>query len=336
MSTTPTSTNTVVAYFSSESAAEKAVDQLRDAGFTANQIGIASRSSSTEAGYPGAGQGVDPAGVDPVATGNLAANRTENTYDRSADATAHTAGAKAESAWDKVRNFFTGHEAEPYADERARGDFASHEVTTGNEYSNEDFRHSLGGLSVPEDRSRYFGHRFGQGDQGTVVTVSAPGREAEAEKIFTENGGDLGNNAGNYNYSDETNQLSGNQRIQLLGEVLRVHKDRISRGEVRIRKEVITETQTVEVPVTREELVIERAAPTDPHSATGRVGEGSEIRIPLTEEVASADKDTVVREEVEVGKRAVQSVANVGDNVSREELVVEDSTKNANPERRSA
>jgi uncharacterized protein (TIGR02271 family) len=32
----------------------------------------------------------------------------------------------------------------------------------------------------------------------------------------------------------------------------------VNRGEVRIRKEVLTTTQTIEVPVTREELVVER------------------------------------------------------------------------------
>lgn len=321
MSTTPASTtsNTVVAYFSNESAAERAVEQLRDAGFTSSQVGIASRGSGSGAGSAST-------------TGGAAAASAGHT----ASSAAHTAGAKAESAWDKVRNFFTPNDAEPYADERTRGDFASHEITTGDEYSSDDFRQSLSGLSVPEERSRYFSSRFGQGEQGTVVTVNAPGRESEAERILTENGGDLGDNTAGYNYTDEATTTTGNQRIQLLGEVLRVHKDRISRGEVRIRKEVITETQTVEVPVTREELVIERTAPTDAHGATGRVGEGSEIRIPLSEEIASADKDTVVREEVTIGKRAVQSVANVGDNISREELVVEDSTKNPDLSKRTA
>jgi uncharacterized protein (TIGR02271 family) len=189
---------------------------------------------------------------------------------------------------------------------------------------------------VPEERSRYFGHRIGRGDQGAVVTVRAAGREEEAQRILVENGGDLGDDYAGYDYSDAGETVSGEKRIQLLGEVLRVHKDRISRGEVRIRKEVITETQMVEVPVTREELVIERTIPADIHTAAGQVGEGSEIRIPLSEEVASADKDTIVREEVTVGKRAVQSVANVGETISREELVVEDSTRNPERTRRTA
>lgn len=303
MANTGISSSTVVAYFSTESAAEDAVAELRDAGFAANQIGVASRSSD----------GAAHAG-------------------KAAGATTKSAAGQ-ESAWDKVRNFFSGSETvEPYADERAKGDFASHEITTGDEYSSDYVPGSLNGLSVPEERSRYFGHRFGKGEQGAVVTVNAAGREDEAERILTSNGGDLGDDYAGYDYSDDAAAVAGGQRIQLLGEVLRVHKDRVSRGEVRIRKEVITDTQTVEVPVTREELVIERAAPADIHSATGRVGEGTEIRIPLTEEVASVDKDTVVREEVVVAKRAVGTVSTIGDSVSREELVVEDETR----ERRSA
>ncbi len=303
-----TASSTVVAYFNSESAAETAVSALRDAGFTSSQIGVASRaaSASTSAGS-----------VDPVATGATAHHA------------GHVAGAAAGSAWDKVKNFFSSDPVEPYADERAKGDLASHEITSGyDDYSHEDIHHSLSGLAVPEERSRYFGSRFGKGDQGAVVTVTAAGREAEAEQILEANGGDVGSKASSYDYSEaDTAPVSGQQRIQLLGEVLRVHKDRISRGEVRLRKEVVTENQTIEVPVTREELVIERFAPGDGQEVHGHVGEGSEIRIPLTEEVASADKHTFVREEVEVGKRAVEGVRSVGDSVSHEELVVEDETK---------
>jgi uncharacterized protein (TIGR02271 family) len=100
----------------------------------------------------------------------------------------------------------------------------------------------------------------------------------------------------------------------------------ISRGEVRLRKEVVTETQTVQVPVTREELVIERRPVDQATPATGSIGE-SEIRIPLSEERASVDTSTVVREEVAVGKKPIQEVRDLTGKVRREELVVEDPTK---------
>jgi uncharacterized protein (TIGR02271 family) len=292
-----TSASTIVAYFATESAAEKAVRQLLDTGFTSSEIGIASRSN----------------------------------HQTSTETDSHSKAASGESTWDKVKGFFSGTDSpvEPYADESTKGDVASHEITAGDsDYSHEDVSHSLSGFSLPEEQSRYFGHRFGAGDQGSVVTVTAAGREEDAEAILIENGGDLGANASDYDYAEsDSAPVSGQQRIQLLGEVLRVHKDRISAGEVRVRKDVITETQTIEVPVTREELVIERFAGSSTAPVKGRVGEGSDIRIPLTEEVASAEKHTFVREEVAIGKRAVEGVRSIGDTVSHEELVVEDSTK---------
>ena len=85
--------------------------------------------------------------------------------------------------------------------------------------------------------------------------------------------------------------------------------------------------QTIQVPVTREELVIERHAVNSGTAVDGTIGEGSEIRVPLTEERASLDKSTVVREEVSVGKRAVEGVESLEGSTRREELVVEDETK---------
>jgi uncharacterized protein (TIGR02271 family) len=113
-------------------------------------------------------------------------------------------------------------------------------------------------------------------------------------------------------------------RVQLFGEVLRVHKERISRGEVRVRKDVVTENQTIEVPVTREELVLERVAvsPNTPASSAD-IGRPQEIRVPLSEDSVRVEKQPVVREEVIVGKREVSDVARVGDDVRHEELRVD-------------
>ncbi len=115
------------------------------------------------------------------------------------------------------------------------------------------------------------------------------------------------------------------ERVQLFGEVLRVHKERINRGEVRLRKDVITENQTIEVPVTREELVLERVAVSgDTPAPSANIGRGQEIRIPLSEDKVRLEKEAVLREEVNVGKREVQDVARVSGDVRREELRVDD------------
>jgi uncharacterized protein (TIGR02271 family) len=323
MTQTQTGTGTIVGFFEDDAEARQAVEALHQAGFTSAHIGVAHRGGSTI--------------------------RT--------DSSSSSVKEKATSTWDKIKSMFQGNEAEPYADERTQGDLANREVTQNpgdanrsaayqnnreeqyDQYDTSDLQGSFTGLNIPEQRSRYFQNRITNSQNGAVVTVNAGDRVGEAESILLRYNADLGDDAENYNYSEtetgtsqQPNQgraqdLEGEQNnIQLLGEVLRVHKDRVSRGEVRIRKEVITETQTVQVPVTREELVIERRPVDQASPATGSIGE-SEIRIPLSEERASVDTSTVVREEVAVGKKPVQEVRDLTGEVRREELVVEDPTK---------
>ena len=287
--TAPTSASTVVGYFSTPEKAHTAFHALTDAGFSPENIGIAARDNSTSGASTGK---TDEPGV-----------------------------------WDKVKTFFgAGNEAEPYAGESTGNPLDSREVTYS-DYSSEDVHGTLGRLNVPEEHSRYFGHRFGNDQGATVITVTAPGRVEEARTILEESGADLGDEAEDYEYTDtpEAN-VTGDQNIRLYGEVLRVHKDRVSAGEVRLRKEVFTEVQTVEVPVTREELVIERVAASGEQPATGASFKGEEIRIPLSQEVASIDKHAVLREEVRVGKREVTDIEALDEEVRREELRVEDST----------
>ncbi|HVG27649.1 MAG TPA: YsnF/AvaK domain-containing protein [Acidobacteriaceae bacterium] len=293
---------TIAGYFENHTEAERAVDALRDAGFTSAHVGVAHRGGSYGS-------------------------------ETSSGSTAGAVGEKAEGAWEKFKNFFTGG-PEAYAEENTRGDLGTREVTSyDNDGDRDDFHQNLQGLSVPEDRSRYLSHRFQNNDNGVVVTVNAGPRSGEAEEILTRYGADLGHNAASYDYTSQptatgqTGRVEDSQNIQLLGEMLRVHKERINRGEVRLRKEVITETQTVQVPVTREELVIERHAVEGNTPAQGTIGQNEEIRIPLSEETASLDKSTFVREEVAVGKRPVENVRDLSGEVRREELVVDDQTE---------
>ena len=124
------------------------------------------------------------------------------------------------------------------------------------------------------------------------------------------------------NLSDR-DRMDQDYRLQLRGELLRTHKERVQRGEVRLRKEVVTENQTINVPVTREELVIERTRPTGEARATGEIGTDQEIRVPLSEERVNVEKKPIVNEEVRVGKRQVQDTRNVSDKVRHEELRVD-------------
>jgi len=108
--------------------------------------------------------------------------------------------------------------------------------------------------------------------------------------------------------------------VQLREEQLRVTKTPVDTGDVKVRKEVHTDHKTVTVPVEREEIVIEHR-PARGH-ATGDV-KAEEIRIPTREEKVHVSKETVVKEEVHIGKKKVHDTETVSDDVRREELVVE-------------
>ena len=109
--------------------------------------------------------------------------------------------------------------------------------------------------------------------------------------------------------------------VELREEELHTRKEMVEIGEVEIRKEVITEMRTIEVPVTREELVIERRPAGQ--SPDRPAGEGETIRLPLREEQITIEKRPVVYEEVEVGTRKVEDTELVSREVRREVAEVE-------------
>jgi len=123
----------------------------------------------------------------------------------------------------------------------------------------------------------------------------------------------------------DTTATTGDQgRMQLREEELETRKTSTETGEVRLGKEVVSEQRTVEVPVTREEVYIERQPidrrPSDtPISETERAS----IDMPVREEHVTIEKQPVVYEEVGVGKRQVEETRDVNATVRREELRVD-------------
>jgi uncharacterized protein (TIGR02271 family) len=118
-------------------------------------------------------------------------------------------------------------------------------------------------------------------------------------------------------------------RIPVMGERLDVTITE-TQGEAKIVKEPVTETKTVEVPVTHEELVVEKHDVTGDSRQQQTPSEGpvtseEEIRIPLREEHVKVIKEPYVKEEVSVKKKPVTETRQVTDEV-RSEKVRGDST----------
>jgi uncharacterized protein (TIGR02271 family) len=177
------------------------------------------------------------------------------------------------------------------------------------------------------------GHYEGEYHAGrAVVTVKADGRSEEAWSILRRHGA---YNRANPPAATAASGAEAGRTVQLREEELRARKQEVETGEVRVRKEVVTETKTLEVPVQREEVVIERRPAGQGAGAAG-VGTaarhgvsaadlrpGEEIRIPVKEEKVHVKKEAVVKEEVTVGKREVQDTEQVAGTVRKEELRVE-------------
>jgi len=205
---------------------------------------------------------------------------------------------------------------------------------------------ALVGAGVPEDEATYYQGEFESGR--TIVTVHANGRADEATAILRRLGAydmssrgeavcetTTANRAATSTAStakamaptSRTTTARAGDTIELKEERLHAEKHPVEAGEVRVRKEVHTETKSIDVPVEREEVYIERTSGECRPAAAGisshTLREGEEIRIPVCEDQVNVTKDAVVTEEVKVGKRTVQDTKHVTGQVRKEEIKVE-------------
>ena len=192
---------------------------------------------------------------------------------------------------------------------------------------------ALIGYGIPEDEAHYYGEEFEAGR--AVVTVRADGRADEAMTILRRHGGydrssresaamASATTTPRVSRAATTTPASGSETLKLKEERLHAEKHPVQTGEVRIGKEVHTETRHIEVPVEREEVVIERRpVHGGTSSEAGEIRAGEEIRVPVREEQVSVHKEAVVTEEVGVGKRVVQDTQRVGGEVRKEQVKVE-------------
>jgi uncharacterized protein (TIGR02271 family) len=112
---------------------------------------------------------------------------------------------------------------------------------------------------------------------------------------------------------------TGDQSMQLKEERLRPEKETMKAGEVALRKEVVTEQKTMDVPVKREEVVVERHPVEGRRPATGDVRKGETIRVPVREQRVHVEKQPVLTEEVSLEKRPVTETERPSGTVRRKE-----------------
>ena len=158
---------------------------------------------------------------------------------------------------------------------------------------------------------------------GAIVTADAAADPERAVGILTKHYGDIRYASAVNEPANASDFSNGDVEsvIRLRAERLEIQKHRVQHGEARAHKEVVTHLESIEVPVSREELVIEQVSFND-DGTESEIGVGDTIRIPLSEEVVNVTKTVAVTEDVRIGKRFVQENEHVSETTREERLRV--------------
>jgi len=296
---------TAVGVFTDRQRAQQAVNELRKVGFREDQIGVVSHDGDAVSGAH-----------DVKGTGSHVAMGA---------ATGGAAGAGVGALWGigVLAGLLS-----PIGPVIAGGTLAAILSSAAIGAAAAGLVGALIGLGIPEEEANYYDTEFKAGR--TIVTVNAEGRYDEAVAVLqrfqaydysTRNSATSTRTAGTHSATD---MHAADKVVQAKEEKLHPHKESVETGEVRVRKEVHTEQKNIQVPVTKEEVVIERHPVAGGKStSSGDIKAGEELRIPVREEQVHLEKETVVNEEVSVGKRKVQDTEQLSGAVRKEEIKVE-------------
>jgi uncharacterized protein (TIGR02271 family) len=298
-----TKRSTVVGVFTDRTQAQRAVAELRQVGFREDEIGVITRDEHGHGTEATSGKGSK------VAAGA---------------ATGVAAGAGVGALW--ALGIAAGM-LPAIGPVIAGGLLASVLASAAGGAVIAGIAGALIGLGIPEEEAKYYESEVHAGR--TLVTVKAGARNDEAVGILRRFGAyDMHTAPGGTTTTAKrgtehaTAHTETGKTVQVREEHLHARKTPVEKGEVRVRKEVVTENQTLEVPVTREEVVIERH-PASGKASSADIRAGEEIRIPVKEEQVHVEKQAVVKEEVSVGKRKVTDTERVSGTVKKEQVKVD-------------
>ena len=158
-----------------------------------------------------------------------------------------------------------------------------------------------------------------EGYDGEVIRFRVS--EEEAKNSFVRDSAPTGDEYSKFKRSNMPQDIE--TRIPVMGEKLNISKTQ-STQEAKITKEPITEKKTVEVPLTHEELTIERRPVTEGSATTNEkpVTSKTEVNIPLKHDEVQVSKEPYVKEEVAVKKKPVTEAKTVTDEVRSERVNV--------------
>jgi uncharacterized protein (TIGR02271 family) len=143
------------------------------------------------------------------------------------------------------------------------------------------------------------------------------------------------------NTGKDDEEESESTRVPLVEERLDISKRDVTYKEATLIKEPMSETKTVEVPITHEELIVERRPASKSTTSTSDlkppVTSKEEIKIPLKKEEIEVKKEPYVKEEVVLKKRRVTETKTITEEVKSERLLdSSEKAENKNDEQKSA
>ncbi len=124
----------------------------------------------------------------------------------------------------------------------------------------------------------------------------------------------------------DTSGPTTDQAMTRSEEQLKVGTEQVETGRARLRKHVVTEQQTVTVPVSREEVRVEREPITDANRDQAVAGPDiseEEHEVVLTEERPVVHKETVPVERVKLATESVTEDQQVSEQVRKEQIETE-------------
>lgn len=183
---------------------------------------------------------------------------------------------------------------------------------------------------TPEEQNRIFEHYGIAGAQNQNEYV-ADNRRDERHAGTTEAAGVAGTTAAaDRDRADRdrveadraaTTRAADDNSIVRSEEQLDVQKEQVQSGKARLRKYVVEDKETVEVPVTREEVRVERTpiSEADADNFRGEIGE-DEASVVLNEERVDVQKRTVPVEKVSLEKDQVTETERHTETLAKEQI----------------
>jgi uncharacterized protein (TIGR02271 family) len=156
------------------------------------------------------------------------------------------------------------------------------------------------------------------GDQSSYG-YSATDTQATGDQVTTDRTSD---------YTSTSGQLEGDNSMVLSEEKLHVGTEKVETGRARLRKYVVTENQTVTLPVSREEVrvVREPISADDADAYRGKDITEADHEVTLTEERLVVNKEAVPVERVALDKETVTENQQVTEEVRKEQVEFDDGT----------